>query len=209
MILFLALLARAGHGKSTAAKHLTRTYDAKTIALATPLKRTAQKVMGFSDAQMWGTQADKEAIDPRYGFSARKFLQLLGTEGMRQEFGQNIHLDAMVNSVMDSFPVGVVPNGLYIVDDARFLNEVMYLNRVKHKSPYLNGATIKILCTDAPVMEGPEAQHSSEQEIDRVPNEELAATVVSSRAQGVLHLVEELEKAIATAPKLAPFRSMF
>ncbi len=45
------------------------------MSLASPLKRIAQVTMGFSDAQLYGTQEEKEAIDPRYGMSARVFLQ--------------------------------------------------------------------------------------------------------------------------------------
>lgn len=214
MILFLSLLARAGHGKSTVAKYLTDKYGAKTISLATPLKRTAQACMGFSDKQLWGTQAEKEAIDPRYGFSCRKFLQLLGTEGLRKEFGENIHLDTMVKRADDESIEGLEKwsalNQLYIVDDARFVNEIRYLNAlgIDHGPCYMRGATIKILCTDAPAMIGSDEikNHASEREADEVPESELAAIVVSSRAQGVNHLVGEVEKALDTVPALHAFK---
>gem|GEM_PF-7043568 len=69
MIYVLGLLAKAGHGKTTVARHLGEAFGAETRSLAGPLKRAVQKVFGFSEAQLWGTQADKEAIDARYGFS--------------------------------------------------------------------------------------------------------------------------------------------
>jgi cytidylate kinase len=199
LILFIALLARAGHGKSTVAKHLTQKYGAQTISLAGPLKRAAKKVMNFSDAQLWGTQAEKEAVDPRYGFSCRTFLQKLGTEGLREEFGENIHLETMIAQARKG-----KGRAIYFVDDARFVNEVWYLNRLgRDFGDYtMRGATIKIVCTDAPEMIGGGSAHSSEQEIDRVPEKEIAATVVSSRALGVGHLIEQVELAIATAPRL-------
>ncbi len=215
MILFLSLLARAGHGKSTVAKYLTEKYNAKTISLATPLKRTAQACMGFSDAQLWGTQAEKEAIDFRYGFSCRQFLQKLGTEGMRTFFGENIHLDTMVKLAdqEDCYRTNltnVISPTLYIVDDARFINEIRYLNSlgISHGPHYMRGATIKIVCTDAPAMIGSDdiRNHASEREIDEVPESELAAIVVSSRAQGVHHLCGEVEKALDTVPALHAFK---
>lgn len=205
MILFLSLLARAGHGKSTVAKHLTDKYNAKTISLATPLKRTAQACMAFTDRQLWGTQAEKEAIDPRYGFSCRQFLQKLGTEGMRKEFGQNIHLDTMVKALDRPSE-----SNLFIVDDARFINEIRYLNTLgrSHGPHYMRGATIKIVCTDAPAMIGSDdvKNHASEREIDEVSEWDLATTVVSTRAQGVNHLVGEVEKALDTVPALHAFK---
>lgn len=207
MILFLALLGRAGHGKSTVAKHLQAKYGAKTIALADPLKRCARAVMGFTYAQLWGTQEDKEAIDPRFGFSCRRFLQLLGTEGMRKEFGENIHLDRMISLIQQKEGAG--GRAVYYVEDGRFVNEVEYINGLGLKTGYPNmrGATLKIVCTDAPTLGNSLTQfHSSESEIDRVPESELAATVVSSRAQGTAHLIEEVDKAIQASPRLRTFK---
>lgn len=212
MILFLSLLARAGHGKSTVAKYLTDKYGAQTISLATPLKRTAQACMDFSDAQLWGTQAEKEAVDPRYGFSCRQFLQRLGTEGMRREFGENIHLDAMVERADRAGIGGALSNALYLVDDARFQNEVRYFNTlgVEHGPHYMRGATLKIVCTDAPDMIGSAEvrNHASEREIDAVPEEMLAATIVSSRAQGVGHLCAEVEEVLSKVPALVAFKAL-
>lgn len=214
MILFLSLLARAGHGKSTVAKHLTDKYGAKTISLATPLKRCAQACMGFSDAQLWGTQAEKEAVDPRYGFSCRQFLQKLGTEGMRKEFGEDVHLDALVrraDATVDELcqRSGYV-NALFIVDDARFRNEVRYLNSlgVSRGPHYMRGATLKIVCTDAPPPPPEIADHPSEREIDEVPESDLAATIVSSRARGVGHLCAEVEEVLASVPALVAFKAL-
>jgi hypothetical protein len=209
MILFLSLLARAGHGKSTVAKYLTDKYGAKTISLATPLKKCAQACMGFSDAQLWGTQAEKEAVDPRYGFSCRQFLQKLGTEGMRKEFGEDVHLDALVRRANEIAEAEhLVPRGLFIVDDARFRNEVKYLNSlgVSRGPHYMRGATLKIVCTDAPPPPPEIADHPSEREIDEVPESDLAATIVSSRAQGVSHLCAEVEEVLSKVPALVAFK---
>lgn len=223
MVLFLSLLARAGHGKTTASKFFERAYGAKTISLAGPLKRAAKKVMGFTDEQLYGTQAQKEAIDPRFGFSARQFLQLLGTDGLRDEFDKDIHLDTLVKlTARDQHPrqafgdaeIQRRENQIYIVDDCRFPNEVAYFNRIAgHPLARLfcwagvGGATIKIVCTDAPAPVGSMATHASETSIDLVPESELAATVISSRAQGHDHLIGEIEKAIMSSPRLADFRS--
>ena len=78
VIYILGLLARSGHGKTTVAQHLVSTYGAEVRSLAGPMKRALQNVFGFSTAQLWGTQAEKEATDSRYGFSPRWLLQRLG-----------------------------------------------------------------------------------------------------------------------------------
>ena len=96
MIYILGLLAKSGHGKTTVARHLVDAHGAQIRSLAGPMKRAVRSVFGFSDGQLWGSQADKEAIDRRYGFSPRWLLQRLGTEGLRAEFGEDVHVRAVV-----------------------------------------------------------------------------------------------------------------
>lgn len=203
MIHVLALLAKAGSGKTTVANYLRDEYGARVVSLATPLKRCAQKVLGFSDAQLWGTQEQKEA--PAFinaagvQQSARQFLQLLGTEGLRQEFGYNIHLDALVRQIEELDAVSE-DHHVYVVDDVRFPNEVSYL--VEDES--FIGACVKIVCTDLPANDN--GGHGSETGIDAVPGEQIAATVTSSRLAGVEHLIAQLEDALARAPALRRFK---
>ena len=196
MVNIIALLARAGHGKTTAANYLRDTYGAKIVSLAGPLKRCAQNVMGFSNEQLWGTQAQKEAIDPRYGISARRFLQLLGTEGLRKEFGPDVHVRALMHaiSISDAESEG---HDVYVVDDVRFENEVAHIVQGENH----RGVCIKLVCTDAPSTAG---EHASESEIDRIPEELIATTLIGSRALGVEYLKDKLELAHQTVTKLYP-----
>lgn len=197
MVSIIALLARAGHGKTTAANYLRDTYGAKIVSLAGPLKRCAKKVMSFSDEQLYGTQAQKEAIDPRYGISARRFLQLLGTEGLREEFGPDVHVRALLHTIEqdDAQNAG---HGVYVVDDARFVNEVATVVESENH----HGACIKLVCTDAPVTPG--GEHSSEAGIDLIPEELITTTLVGSRALGVEDLRQKLEHALRAVPRLFP-----
>lgn len=197
MIHIIALLAKAGHGKTTVANYLRDEYGAKVVSLAGPLKRCAQKVMGFSDNQIYGSQAEKEAIDPRYGFSPRRFLQLLGTEGLREEFGPDVHVRALLRRIeLDDEQSN--DHGVYVVDDARFENEVKAIV----DQDQFHGACIKIFCSDAPTTAG---DHASEKEIDEIPQALIATWLLGSRAQGVKHLTDQLEYALRHFPKLAPF----
>lgn len=200
MIHILALLARAGHGKTTIANYLRDTYGAQVVSLAAPLKRAAKKVMAFSDSQLYGTQTDKEAIDPRYGISARTFLQRLGTEGLREEFGPDVHIRALFHQIErhDDLHEG---HYVYVVDDVRFPNEVA---AIVNAEQYI-GACVKLICEDAPAGAG---DHASERGIDLVPSEHIAATVIGSRAKGQEAGIAAFEAALRNTPRLAPIRRM-
>ncbi len=118
MTIIIGLLGPAGAGKSSAAAYLERMYDAKRYSLASPLKEIAKKTLSFSDEQLYGTQEQKEAEDPRYGFSARWFLQRLGTEGCRDVLGANVWVSACLDKIKRDHP------HLAVIEDVRFRNEV-------------------------------------------------------------------------------------
>lgn len=203
MIYILGLLAKSGHGKTTVARHLVDAFGAQIRSLAGPMKRAVQKVFGFSDAQVWGTQADKEAVDRRYGFSPRWLLQRLGTEGLREEFGEDIHLQALLHGLRKEEagrPTEAVPR-LYVVDDVRFPNDARF---IATGGPGYCGAVLKIVASDVPATE--HATHASEIAIDDTRLEDIAATIISSRAEGPLHLARAVDRALHEAPGCVALR---
>ena len=122
MSLIIALMGPAGAGKSTVADYLVKSYGATRYSLMGPLKAFAKAIFDFTDQQLYGTQAQKEAPDPRYcGKSARWFLQKLGTEGGRATFGQDFWTKMCVDRIArDGHPLAVV-------DDTRFINEAQLI----------------------------------------------------------------------------------
>jgi len=97
----IGLAGRAGSGKSTIAKMLTRELDAEIVPLAAKIKDIAVQ-MGWN-----GVKDDK----------GRRLLQLLGTECGRDCIGENCWVDMWVQEA-NLWNVDFV-----IADDVRFDNE--------------------------------------------------------------------------------------
>lgn len=62
----IVLCGSAGVGKDTAGDFLVRRRGYVRVGLADPLKRFCQEVFAFTDDQLWGPSASRNAPDPRY-----------------------------------------------------------------------------------------------------------------------------------------------
>lgn len=84
--MIIGISGKAGSGKDTVAELLVRDHGFVRIGLADPMKRFAQAIWAFSDAQLWGPSSHRNAADPRYRradgllLTPRHALQQLGTE---------------------------------------------------------------------------------------------------------------------------------
>lgn len=76
----IGVLGLKRSGKDTTADYLIKHHGFQRYAFADPIKRAAMEMFGFTEAQMWGSQEDKETIDERWVISPRRMLQLMGTE---------------------------------------------------------------------------------------------------------------------------------
>lgn len=117
MTITIAVVGPAGAGKTSIAEHLEQVYGAKRYAFAHALKEIAKRTLDLSEEQVRGTQAQKEAVDPRYGFSPRWFLQRLGTEGVRTVLGEDFWTRMTIELIKRDAPT------LAVIEDARFSNE--------------------------------------------------------------------------------------
>ena len=124
MTVVIGMMGPAGAGKSSIAQHLIDKYGATRYSFAGPLKEMVGRALEFSHEQLWGTQAQKEEPDPRYGGkSARWFLQRIGTEGCRKTFGETFWTDQLLEKIRREAPA------LAVIDDARFVNEAIAIKR--------------------------------------------------------------------------------
>lgn len=191
----IGLCARAGHGKSTVAKMLVECWGARIEPLAKALKTMAQKIYGLTDAQVYGTQEDKDRVDPRWGKSPRVLLQELGTEIVRETLGEDVWVNATLASIRRQAALDE-SSRIYVIDDVRFPNEVKEINRA-------GGKIIRLVCPDAPPPENP--NHPSETGPDQIDPNDLVATVVSNRSPGSWDLLNKVRD-VLNLPQMIGFR---
>lgn len=64
--MIVGLCGQAGSGKDAAADFLVKNHGLVKVAFADPLKRIVQDVFGFTDEQLWGPSARRNAPDRRW-----------------------------------------------------------------------------------------------------------------------------------------------
>lgn len=181
----IGLLGRAGSGKSTAAKYINEKYGARRLSFAKPLKELAKRLWLFTDEQVYGTQEQKETIDPRYGFSPREALIRLGDEA-RNVIGLDVWINACFNEMRRA------EGALFIIEDVRYPNEAQHI----FESEEFDGHVIKLDYADRKSSVDPNAP--SERGVDEVEQGHIFATVhhwnddCSSLKAGLDEVVEPL-----------------
>lgn len=181
MTRIIGLLGAAGSGKSTVAKHLINKYGAKQYTLAAPLKVIVGRAFSLTDEQLYGTQEQKETVDPRYNVSPRWLFQRIGTEGIRSAFGDDVWWKLLLDKVKQDNPQ------VAVCDDVRFINEAQGLKDagayiIRLESVYKSKAD----ATHASEAEWSKAPYNVEIKNDGVNMERLLSDVDSVlRAKGI------------------------
>lgn len=179
MSIVIGLLGRAGSGKSTAAKYLVERYGAKTFSLARPLKDLCKLLFDFTDEQVFGSQAQKETIDSRYGISPRTAMIRLG-DGAREILWKRIWIDTCFKQIEQS---GVK---LSVIEDVRYPNEAEWINGVP------SGYVVKLVCPDSD--SSPEyANAPSEIGVDQCNPSHIYETIVSRKSPGSIDLKRQID----------------
>ena len=106
---------KARVGKDSAADYLVRAYGYTKKSFAYPLKEGIGKgVFGLTDEQM---DTGKEVIDPYWNMTPRQILQLAGTEGGRNIFGDTLWIKALYRDISQDLTKN------YVITDVRYRNE--------------------------------------------------------------------------------------
>lgn len=71
--MIVGLCGQAGSGKDAAADFLVKNHGFVKVAFADPLKRICQDVYGFTDQQLWGPSACRNAPDERWPHGAEEY----------------------------------------------------------------------------------------------------------------------------------------
>jgi hypothetical protein len=155
------------------------------------------RALEFTDAQLYGTQAEKEAPDPRYGGkSARWFLQRLGTEGCRKTFGDDFWTRMLLEKIRREKPE------LAVIEDARFVNEAIAIR--EFNSIHLTGGLVGrgyVWRLESPNRETEaDANHASEREWMDAPCDYIIKPNTRGLEQ-LFQLVDDTARAMALFPK--------
>lgn len=118
--MIIGLVGLAQSGKDTTAEILVRRYGFQQISFAGPLKQISYDI----DPLITADKHLAELVD-EHGWDyvkvnfpeCRRFLQRIGTEGMRK----NIHDNFWVNLALEKMRSD--PSSHYVISDMRFLNE--------------------------------------------------------------------------------------
>jgi hypothetical protein len=84
--MILGICGLAGSGKDTAAKFVIDDHRFIPMAFADEMKRICKRVYGFTDDQLWGPSASRNAVDKRYPRSHHTWTKL-----PKREAGESLH----------------------------------------------------------------------------------------------------------------------
>lgn len=119
MTILIGIVGKIGAGKDTFADHLFWQHGFVKIAFADALRKAAEAMFGVPVSKMMDREA-KEKVDPYWGMSPRRMLQLLGTEASKPVFGDDIWLKrwAMTYDLVAETNHVVVPDVRFEVEAA-------------------------------------------------------------------------------------------
>jgi hypothetical protein len=135
----IAVCAPKQAGKDTTVDYLINKKGFTRYAFADPIKRGMREMLGFTDEQLWGSDAQKEAIDDFWGISARRMLQLVGTELFQFDIhkytqpGQfDVNRSVWVQRFKKEYDEKILanPSLKVAISDMRFMHEAQFIKNM-------------------------------------------------------------------------------
>ncbi len=164
-MVLIGIMGLKGSGKTTCATYLTNKHHFVEKSFADPLKRACQELFFLTDAQIYGTQQEKETPDPRwFNCTPRKMLQYVGTDLLRNNLnnimpGLGVDIFTHAFQIWYNNQIKNNPNIHVVISDVRFQNEVDLIKK-------LGGYVIKIYRSGSDTTD----MHQSETEMQQITN---------------------------------------
>lgn len=148
----VGITGKKGSGKSTAAKEFEK-FGFQVLNFADPLKEAAAVLLNVEER---GEKLNKffnekkEVKIPGFNTTYREFLQLMGTDFVREMVDKNFWTEIVRQKMLKSH------DGLFVIGDVRFNNECNFIKE-------LGGVTILI---ERPSISKIKDSHKSENGVD-------------------------------------------
>ena len=122
MVLLIGLIGLKQSGKDTFADYLVEKHHFKKLAFAEPVKQICRTMFLLTEAQL-NDPHQKEVVDARWGISPRQMMQKVGTDMVRQVWGDDFWVKNM--DIRHRQQIGI--DGNVVVSDVRFPNEAKWV----------------------------------------------------------------------------------
>ena len=160
MIQVIALVGKAGAGKTRAGQYLIDHFGYKRLRFAERLKAMLY-AFGLDYSVIDGNDKDKPC-ESLCGQTPRHAMQTLGTEWGRRMIGDDLWVKALERDMMLGIGAGITK---FVIDDLRFLNEEVWVKGLISSS--LGNIHTKIIRIIRDVEEM-SSTHQSETEMDKI-----------------------------------------
>lgn len=166
-------------GKDTTANYIQAKFPGKfnRYAFAGPIKQACKVMFGFTDEQL-EDRILKETVDPYWGFTPRKAMQLLGTEYGRGMLRDDVWIRRAEMEFMKNNKSAMST----IITDVRFENEAEWLRA----QPGAVLIYLKVLG----LKKTPQSNHASEAGITQASTD---IEIVNDKGLGVTSLHRQLD----------------
>lgn len=121
MVVLIGLIGRKQSGKDTFADYLVRHHGFVKYAFADPVKKICE-IMFLLDAKQMTDPVLKETLDGRWGATPRQMMQRVGTDMVRQIWGEDFWIENMDMRIQGG-------HERIVVSDVRFPNEAGWIKK--------------------------------------------------------------------------------